>query len=126
MKLYAIYGEDELYQGGNGIRYTQIIEAESKSEALNYADELSENVIEDFPAIYESLEKDIQDECIFREIPFGEGSFDEDEIREEIYYIDKRYGAIELNKNKLPTLDIHELDKMFSNNFEDFIEEFGI
>lgn len=126
MKLYAIYGEDELYQGENGMRYTQIIEAESKTEVLNYADELSENVIEDFPAIYESLERDIQDECIFRGIPFGEGSFDEDEIREEIYYIDKRYGAIELNKDKLPTLDIHELDKMFSNNFEDFIEEFGI
>lgn len=126
MKLYAIYGEDELYHGENGMRYTQIVEAESKTEVLNYADELSENVIEDFPAIYESLERDIQDECIFRGIPFGEGSFDEEEIREEIYCVDKRYGVIELNKDKLPTLDIHELDKMFSNNFEDFIEEFGI
>ena len=126
MKLYAIYGEDELYRGENGMRYTQIIEAKSKPEALNFADAFSESVIEDFPAIYESLERDIEDECIFRGIPFGEGSFDEEEIREEFYYIDKRYGAIELNKDKLPTLDIYELNKMFSNNFEDFIEKFGI
>jgi hypothetical protein len=36
------------------------------------------------------------------------------------------YGCIELDVNKLPTLDLEELENMYYNNEDDFIETYRL
>ena len=68
MKLFAIYGQDEIYQGLHGMIETEICEAESEKEALTYAKELSYNVIESYSCIQEELELEWQDACDFDDV----------------------------------------------------------
>ena len=56
----------------------------------------------------------------------GVGSEEEDDIRKEIYNDDMVYGCIELDVNKLPTLDLEELEKMYYNDEDGFIEAYRL
>ena len=123
MKLFAIYGQDEMYQGSHGMIETEICEAESEKEALTYAKELSYNVIESYSCIQEELELEWQDACDFDNIE----DLDSDaarELREEIFSQDLDYGCYELDKEKLPTLDERELERMLYDDFENFVKKY--
>lgn len=123
MKLFAIFGQDCIYQGLHGMVETEICEAESEKEALTYAKELSYNVIESYSCIQEELELEWQDACDFDNIE----DLDSDaaqELREEIFSQDLDYGCYELDKEKLPTLDEEELEKMLYDDFEDFVTKY--
>jgi len=56
----------------------------------------------------------------------GVGSEEEDDIREEIYNNDMVYGCIKLDVTKLPTLNIEELEKMYYNDEDGFIEAYRL
>lgn len=123
MKLFAIFGQDCIYQGLHGMIETEICEAESVKEALTFAKELSYHVIDSYADIYDTLEEDWRDACDFDNIE----DLDSDaaqELREEIFSQDLDYGCYELDKEKLPTLDGEELEQMLYNDFEDFIKEY--
>ena len=123
MKLFAIFGQDCIYQGLHGMIETEICEAESEKEALTYAKELSYNVIESYSCIQEDLETEWRDACDFDNIE----DLDSDaaqELREEIFSQDLDYGCYELDKEKLPTLDEKELEEMLYDDFEDFVKKY--
>ena len=123
MKLFAIFGQDCIYQGLHGMIETEICEAESEEEALAYAKELSYNVIESYSCIQEDLETKWQDACDFDDVEDLE-SEEAQELWNNVITEDLDYGCYELDKEKLPTLDERELEEMLYNDFEDFIMKY--
>ena len=103
------------------MKETDIYEG-TENEAIEYARELADSVISSYSAIYDALEESVQETCEAEGIEMGVNSEEEDDIRDEIYNSDMAYGCIELDLNKLPTLDIDELDRMFQDNEDEFIE----
>ena len=77
MKIYAVWGQDQIYGGLHGMREIDVIEASNENEALDYARGLSENVISSYSNIYEQLEAEIESECEFEEIEYGENTEEE-------------------------------------------------
>lgn len=124
-KIWVVYGQDVLYGGLHGMNEKTVFEG-TKQEALDYAEFLSEEVINSYSTIYNTLEEDIKAECIFQGIPTGIDLEVEENIRLEIYQNDMDYGCIELDINKLPTLDVEELDNMLFLDGEDFINKYKI
>lgn len=123
MRLFAIYGQDGIYQGLHGMVETEICEAESKKEALTYAKELSYNVIESYSCIQEELELEWQDACDFDDVEDLE-SEEAQELWNNTITADLNYGCYELDKEKLPTLDEKELEEMLYDDFEDFVTKY--
>lgn len=121
MKLWAVWGKDDIYGGLHGMKEIGIYEG-NETEAIEYARELADNVICSYSNIYDTLENSIREYCEF----YGIESEEEDDIREEFYNNDMIYGCIELDVNKLPTLDIEELEKMYYNDEDDFIEAYRL
>lgn len=121
MKLWAVWGYDDIYGGLHGMKEIGIYEG-NETEAIEYARELADNVICSYSNIYDTLENSIREYCEF----YGIESEEEDDIREEFYNDDMVYGCIELDVNKLPTLDIEELEKMYYNDEDDFIETYRL
>lgn len=125
MKLWAVWGYDDIYGGLHGMKEIEIYEG-TENEAIEYARELADNVICSYSDIYDTLEDSVREYCEDEGIEMGVGSEEEDDIREEIYNDDMVYGCIELDVNKLPTLDIEELEKMYYNDEDDFIETYRL
>ena len=121
MKLWAVWGYDDIYGGLHGMKEIGIYEG-TENEAIEYARELADSVICSYSDIYDTLEDSIREYCEF----YGVESEEEDDIREEFYNDDMVYGCIELDVNKLPTLDIEELEKMYYNDEDDFIETYRL
>lgn len=124
-KIWVVYGQDVLYGGLHGMNEKTVFEG-TKQEALDYAEFLSEEVINSYSTIYNTLEEDIKAECIFQGIPIGIDLEAEEDIRLEIYQNDMDYGCIELDINKLPTLDIEELNNMLFSDGEGFISKYKV
>lgn len=125
MRLWAVYGFEQMYGGLHGMIETAIIEG-TEDEAREYAIELSESVINSYSEIADELEETIKEECELNNINYYE---DEDEvwsIREQIYDDDIDYEYVELDVNKLPTLDIEKLEEMFYDDKDSFIDAYKL
>ena len=125
MKLWAVWGYDDIYGGLHGMKEVEIYEG-TENEAIEYACELADSVISSYSDIYDALENSVREYCEDEGIEMGIGSEEEDDIREEFYNDDMVYGCIELDVNKLPTLDIEELEKMYYNDEDGFIEAYRL
>lgn len=125
MKLWAVWGYDDIYGGLHGMKEVDIYEG-TEQEAINYAYELANSVISSYSRIYDILEDSIRECCEDEGIEMGIGSEEEDDIRKEFYNDDMVYGCIELDVNKLPTLDLEELEKMYYNDEDDFIKAYRL
>lgn len=125
MKLWAVWGYDDIYGGLHGMKEVEIYEG-TENEAIEYARELADSVISSYSDIYDALEDSVREYCEDEGIEMGVGSEEEDDIREEFYNDDMVYGCIELDVNKLPTLDLEELEKMYYNDEDGFIEAYRL
>lgn len=125
MKLWAVWGYDDIYGGLHGMKEVEIYEG-TENEAIEYARELADSVISSYSDIYDALEDSVREYCEDEGIEMGVGSEEENDIREEFYNDDMVYGCIELDVNKLPTLDIEELEKMYYNDEDGFIEAYRL
>lgn len=125
MKLWAVWGYDDIYSGLHGMKEVEIYEG-TENEAIEYARELADSVISSYSDIYDALEDSVREYCEDEGIEMGVGSEEEDDIREEFYNDDMVYGCIELDVNKLPTLDLEELEKMYYNDEDGFIEAYRL
>lgn len=125
MKLWAVWGYDDIYGGLHGMKEVEIYEG-TENEAIEYARELADSVISSYSDIYDALEDSVREYCEDEGIEMSVGSEEEDDIREEFYNDDMVYGCIELDINKLPTLDIEELEKMYYNDEDSFIEAYRL
>lgn len=125
MKLWAVWGYDDIYGGLHGMKEVEIYEG-TENEAIEYARELADSVISSYSDIYDALEDSVREYCEDEGIEMGVGSEEEDDIRKEFYNDDMVYGCIELDVNKLPTLDIEELEKMYYNDEDGFIEAYRL
>lgn len=125
MRLWAVCGFEQMYGGLHGMIETAIIEG-TEDEAREYAIELSESVINSYSEIADELEETIKENCEFNNINYYE---DEDEvwsIREQVYDDDIDYEYVELDVNKLPTLDIEKLEEMFYDDKDSFIDAYKL
>ena len=125
MKLWAVWGYDDIYGGLHGMKEVEIYEG-TENEAIEYARELADSVISSYSDIYDALEDSVREYCEDEGIEMGIGSEEEDDIREEFYNDDIVYGCIELDVNKLPTLDLEKLEKMYYNDEDGFIEAYRL
>lgn len=125
MKLWAVWGYDDIYGGLHGMKEVEIYEG-TENEAIEYARELADSVISSYSDIYDALEDSVREYCEDEGIEMGVGSEEEDDIREEFYNDDMVYGCIELDVTKLPTLDLEELEKMYYNDEDGFIEAYRL
>lgn len=125
MKFWAVWGYDDIYGGLHGMKEVEIYEG-TENEAIEYARELADSVISSYSDIYDALEDSVREYCEDEGIEMGIGSEEEDDIREEFYNDDMVYGCIELDVSKLPTLDIEELEKMYYNDEDGFIEAYRL
>lgn len=127
MRLWAVCGFEQLYSGLHGMIETAIIEG-NEDQAREYAIELSESVINSYSEIADRLEETIKEECELNNINYYEDE-DEDEvwsIREQVYDDDIDYEYVELDVNKLPTLDIEKLEEMFYDDKDSFIDAYKL
>lgn len=125
MKLWAVWGYDDIYGGLHGMKEVGIYEG-TEDEAIGYARELADSVVTSYSDIYDDLEESVREYCEDEGIEMGIGSEEEGDIREEIYNDDMVYGCIELDVTKLPTLDLEKLEKMYYNDEEDFIKAYKL
>jgi hypothetical protein len=125
MRLWAVCGFEQMYGGLHGMIETAIIEG-TEDEAHEYAIELSESVINSYSEIADELEETIKEDCEFNNINYYE---DEDEvwsIREQVYDDDIDYEYVELDVNKLPTLNIEKLEEMLYDDKDSFIDAYRL
>lgn len=125
-RLFVCFGADGIYGGLHGMNSYEIVESDSIDLAYEIARELSVDVIQSYHGIVDDLEAQIEEECDFYNIPFGEGTSEEEEIRQETYDEDLYYEVYELDITKLPTIKINELEEMLSYDPEGFIETYKI
>lgn len=122
MKLFGIWGYDCIYGGLHGMNGHKVIEAEHVEAALDEARTLAAEIAESYGQIMEDLEASALEVCEMDCIePYSDKYW---EIYEEIFAGDLEYGAFEINLNKVPTLDIKILDKMYYEDPEGFEEKY--
>ena len=121
MRLWAVCGFEQIYGGLHGMIETAIVEG-NEDQAREWAIELSESVINSYSEIADKLEETIKEECELNSIDYYN---DEDgvwSVREEVYDDDIDYEYVELDVNKLPTLDIETLEEMLYDDKNSFID----
>lgn len=127
MAIWAIKGYDDYYGGLHGMAEYKVIEG-TEDDANFHGLEMSYSVIESYSEIEEVLEDYVEDELSYYDF---EDDDDEEEatrdiIRTRIYNQDTVWDIHQLDKNKLPTLDFNELEDMFYNNPDEFLEKYTI
>ena len=88
--------------------------------------EMSHEIIESYHDIYDSLENTIREYCEEEGLDYDENGEEVEDIREEVYGEDTAWDIHELDKAKLPTLNFNELNNMFYNNPNEFLELYAI
>ena len=121
MAYYLIYGCDQIYGGLHGMEQYEVVCCENDEEALEWARELSQWVIESYSNISDDLEETVQAICESEGIPYDGTSSEEDEIREQIYEEDMDYCAALLDKQKLPEAAFFDELQIYN----DLLEELG-
>lgn len=120
MATWAIIAFDELYGGLHGMCTKKVVEG-TEEEAKEYAEELSMEIIQDYSAIYDTIENDIQDYLETESIdPY---SNEADEIRNEFYNDDIAYELYELDET-LINCGIGELEEEFYNDKDAFLAKY--
>lgn len=125
MAIWAIRAYDELYGGLHGMCDLDIIEG-SENFAEDMAKEMSISVIESYNEIYDQLEDDVKQYCEEEGFDYDENGEEVEDIREEVYGGDIAWDIHELDKIALPTLDFNELNNMFYNNPDEFLELYAM
>lgn len=115
MALYLIKGYDNLYNALHGMERSEIIECSNHDEAIDFAQDLSYDVIQDYTEIYDSLEETVQEICENEGIPYGNDTEEEDRIREEVFHEDAMYEVYLLDMNVI------EDRKLTIDDLEDFL-----
>ena len=127
MKYYVVVGQDQIYSGLHGMLEVQIITANDFDEALNYAEELSYSVIGSYSQIYDEIERDVEEECIFRGIYYTNDDDEVNEIRDEMIANDLDCCVEELNEKLLPSLNLEVLNELIiEGDWESFVEKYGL
>lgn len=122
MKLFGVWGQDCIYGGLHGMSGHEVIEAESLDDALEEARTLAAEVIESYGQIIEDLEASSLETCEAEGIePYSDKYW---EIYEEIFTEDIECGAFKIDLEKVPTLDVVILDKMYYEDPEGFEEKY--
>lgn len=120
MATWAIIAFDELYGGLHGM-FTEAVVEGTEEEAKEYAEELSMEIIQDYSAIHETIERNIQDYLKTESIdPY---SNEADEIRNEFYDNDIAYELYELDET-LINCCIGELEEKFYNDKDAFLAKY--
>lgn len=119
--LYVIYAADQMYNGLHGMCDWTIEDCYNENDASEIAFENSLEIINDYSAIYEELEKEVEDEVDFADIPITEEK--EEEIRYEIYSSDVLYDIFEI-KFEYQKEDIFELERILQYDPEEFIKKY--
>lgn len=125
MAIWAIRAYDEFYGGLHGMERYDIIEGTEK-EADEYGLEMSNEVIESYHDIYDSLEDEIREYCEEEGFDYDENGEEVEDIREEVYGGDTAWDIHELDRAKLPTFNFNELNNMFYNNPDEFLKLYAI
>lgn len=125
MAIWAIRAYDEFYSGLHGMENYEIFEG-TEEEADECGREMSYEVIESYSDIYDSLEDDVKQYCEEEGFDYDENGEEVEDIREEVYGADTAWDIHELDVTKLPTLDFNELDNMFYNNPDEFLELYAV
>jgi len=125
MAIWVIRAYDNFYGGLHGMESYEIFEGTEK-EANECGVEMSYEVIESYMDIYNSLEDDIREYCEEEGFDYDENGEEVENIREEVYREDTVWDIHKLDKAKLPTLDFNELENMFYNNPDEFLEKYAI
>lgn len=120
MALYLIKGYDNIYQGLHGMENFDIVECRSEADAIDWALDLAQGVVESYVEIYDSLETCVKYECEAADIDYESDNSEVDEIRDEIYREDYVIEVGLLDENTLPTLDLDELNDLYWNDHEEF------
>ena len=121
MTRYAIYAGDQLYGGLHGMCTHMVVECNSIEDAVLIAREESIDVIQSYSGIYETLDNDIAESI--------EENVSEDEMEEyrnDVYNEDIDYNIWLINEEKAQNFTTDELDEMFYNLPEGFIEKYCI
>lgn len=127
MKYYVVVGQDQIYSGLYGMLEVEIITANDFDEALNHAEELSYSVIGSYSQIYDEIERDVEEECIFREIYYTDDDDEVNEIRDEMIVNDLDCCVEELNEKLLPSLNLEVLNELIAeDDWENFVEKYGL
>jgi len=127
MKYYVVVGQDQIYSGMYGMLEVAVITANDFEEALIYAEELSYSVIESYSQIYNEIERDVEDECIFRGVFYTDDDDKVNEIRDEIIANDLDCYVEELNEKLLPSLDLEVLNNLITeDDWENFVKKYGL
>ena len=126
MRIFAISGQDELYQGLHGMRHVNVIIANAIEEAIEEARNLAYEVMTEYSQIYEQLEEDVCEYCDSEGVRYGWETVEEENLREEVYENDAVYEVYELNIEKLPTLNLSELSRYFYESPEEFLNAFSL
>ena len=126
MAYWAIKGYDDYYGGLHGMVEYKVIEG-TEEDANNHGLEMSYSVIESYSEIEEALEDNIEDELGYYDFEDDdEEEATRDSIRSRTYNQDTAWEIHQLDKSKLPTLNLSELGDMFYDNPDEFLEKYAI
>ena len=112
MKLYYIYGSDQLYGGLHGMETSRIVLCDDDKEAVEWAKELSYDVMESYSNIYEDLEERVAELCAEERVCYKDDGPEVQRIRDEVYQEDLYYEVDLLDSDWLPTENIDELEDL--------------
>lgn len=126
-KFYYIYGCDQIYGGLHGMYKSGIASCADDDEAIEWARDFSQDVIESYNEIYNDLEDQIFDVCELNKINYKDDGPDVANIRDQIYEEDMDYFAVLLNGNELPSDDIDELnDLLWEIGDDEFLQKYSL
>ena len=123
-KLWAIYASEQIFNGLHGMEDYAIYEG-SEKDANKVGQEMSQEIMEEYPEIQEELNALFLEACDEDDIDVN--SEKAKEIKEEIWADNISYVCIELDKSKIP-IDIseHELERMYFNRPIEFIDRYKL
>ncbi len=122
---WYVWGMDNIFQGQNGMIEFCIFEG-TENEALNLGADLSDEVINFYDVIQEEIYRTTEEICANEGIPFNKDNDQIWDIYDEVLWETREYGCVELDKRKLPTLDLDKLTEICAEDREDFIDKYMI
>ena len=124
MAYQAIKAYDDIYGGLHGMQDINIL-CGTEDEAREVASDMALDVIDSYYDIRDALEEKVERICELEGIDLEDES-EVDEIREEVYDQDAQWEIYELDRIKLPTVNMVKLRDMFYNNPDEFLEKYAI
>lgn len=121
--LYVIHAMDLMYSGLHGLEDWSIHNCDCIKDVEEIGYENSLEVINSYPSIYDTLEKDIKD--YMEEDPVQTWKEEDiDNLRDTIYTEDILFDYWKIKKEIADNFSIKELEKCLLNNPKHFIEKY--